>query len=1136
MSHGATERQMAASDPGASVWVAASAGTGKTRVLTDRVLRLMLQGSSPAQILCLTFTRAAAAEMANRIHGDLARWATYDDPHLQHALVGLTGHAPSDQEMARARRLFAHVLDVPGGLKIQTIHAFCESLLSRFPLESGIAPHFSVIDERTSAELLNVARDDVLTRARSDTELSRALEQLTAQVSENRFSEIVREVASERGRLERLYHRYHDSFASFTRAIFDALGLAPEDDEASILEAACQLPDPVAAGLRAVAEAMTQGAKTDCRHGEAILNWLAQPDRRCGFFPQYSSAFFTADGSRRARLIHKDALDRAPVDAEHTLAAEAARLEAVHCRIKAAQTAADTCALLNLGYALIESYDGAKRRQALLDYDDLISCARNVLSLPGIAPWVLYKLDGGLDHVLIDEAQDTNDEQWQVVAALTEEFFAGSGARDADRTMFAVGDVKQSIYSFQRADPQLFAYWKTRFAERVTGAHRDWRPLALVHSYRSATPILSLVDEVFRVHEARAGLVFDDVEIDHISQRVGQSGLVELWATESPHAADETESWEPPVEQHHEATPGVRLANRMALEIKDWLDRGERLESRDRPIRPGDIMILVQRRAGFVEEMVRTLKQLDIPVAGTDRMVLIEQIAVMDLVSLGCFVVLPEDDLALAETLKSPFFGFDDEDLFDVAWDRNGESLWTSLRERQGRSTAYAAAVQTLGQLLAAADFMPPYEFFADLLGAGGGRRKLISRLGNEANDPIDEFLALCLQYERLHAPSLEGFLYWLVTGETDVKRDLELGRNEIRVLTVHGAKGLQAPIVFLPDTCRMPRDDNGIRWLEEDEDGIALPVWPARRDREDEVAQRAREAGRRRQEQESRRLLYVALTRAEDRLYIGGFEGVRGRPAGCWYDLIARAMDEIGQRGEDSEGREVAWLRTEQKEPPDRLDARAAPSTGGAPLPDWARSPARAEPSPPKPLTPSRPSEAEPPIRSPLGSDDGARFRRGRLIHRLLELLPEVTPPQQRRAAREVLSNPSHELGQAAQDEIIEVTIAVLENPEFAPVFGPGSRAEVAIAGVDGDYVVTGQIDRLLVSGDVVLVVDYKSDRPAPRSANEVAPAYLHQLSAYRAMLTRIYPKHSIRCALLWTDGPTLMEVDPDATASYVP
>lgn len=1134
--HSATERQIAASDPSASVWVSASAGTGKTRVLTDRVLRLLLSGSAPDQILCLTFTRAAAAEMANRLHGDLSNWVVLDDSGLRQALLGLTGRVPTEEEMEQARRLFASVLDSPGGLKIQTIHAFCESLLSRFPLESDIPPHFSVIDERTSTELLREARDQVLTRAREDIALATSLQHLTAQVSEDRFSAVAQELTTERARLERLFGRFDGSWSALSTVIAEILGLEADEDETTIIEAACDLNETEAAALRQVADAMMHGGKTDQRHGEIIASWIDTNESRPELLSAYMSAFFTAEGSTRARLIHKDALERANDDAGQVLAEEASRLEIIGSKMKAAQTAADTMALLHLGYALVNTYGGVKHGRALLDYDDLITFARQLLSRPGIAPWILYKLDGGLDHVLVDEAQDTNEEQWRVIATLTDEFFSGQGARERRRTVFAVGDAKQSIYSFQRADPQLFAEWRSHFATRAGDAGEDWRPLELVHSYRSTPPVLSLVDEVFRSSEAKTGLVFDGVEVDHIPHRVGQSGLVQLWPVDVPDDAEDPGVWEPPLAQHHDVTPSVRLAQRIASTIGDWLRRGEVLESRARKIQPGDIMILVQRRAGFIDEMVRALKQLDIPVAGTDRMILTEQLPVMDLISLGRFANLPDDDLALAEVLKSPLFGFDDDDLFNIAWNRKAQSLWAALLERRHTAPAYDVAARTLQELREAAERSAPYEFFASVLGPAGGRRKLAARLGAEANDPIDEFLALCLQYERLHAPSLEGFLHWVETAETEIKRDLELGRNEVRVLTVHGAKGLQAPIVFLPDTCRTARDSNGIRWIQHGSDEQSIPLWPARRDREGEKAREVRNADRVAQDQESRRLLYVALTRAEDRLYIGGFEGGRGRAAGCWYDLIAGAMQEIGRPADGDDGSGVLELRGEQIKPPDRWASSNAHAPIDVPLPSWVQCPAPAEPSPPSPLVPSKPEGPEPPVRSPMGPDDGARFRRGRLIHRLLELLPELEPGDRPAAAMQLVSNPQCELKPEARQEIIDVTLAVLNDSEFAPLFGPNSQAEVAIAGVEGEFVISGQIDRLLVTDESVLIIDYKSDRPAPDTVDGVPRSYLQQLAVYRATLGKIYPSRPIRCALLWTDGPDLMEIDSALLSACVP
>jgi ATP-dependent helicase/nuclease subunit A len=512
-------------------------------------------------------------------------------------------------------------------------------------------------------------------------------------------------------------------------------------------------------------------------------------------------------------------------------------------------------------------------------------------------------------------------------------------------------------------------------------------------------------------------------------------------------------------------------------------------------------------------------------------MVLTDQLAVMDLVALGRFALLPDDDLSLAELLKSPLVGLDDDALFALAWQRPG-SLWQALTVRREEQPAWQEAWQFLSGLLAATDYVPPYEFYASVLGRGGGRRRLQARLGSEVNDPIDEFLALALHFERLHAPALEAFLHWLAAGEAEVKRDLELGRDEVRVLTVHGAKGLQAPVVFLPDTCRVPSQDDRLLWLEDGERELLL--WPVRRKYEVGAADAARQAARQSRLREYRRLLYVAMTRAEDRLYVAGWETSRGRGEGCWYDLVWQGLEDVAESVEGDWG-EMRRLVQEPGPDPDRLEKVEPLEPRGRSLPDWATEPPAAEPHPPAPLAPSRPEE-EPSVRAPLGADNGLRFRRGNLVHRLLQSLPEVAPEERQRAATRLLEVLAPELAAEARAAIAGETLAVLATPDFAPLFGPGSKAEVPLTARLGDQVLSGQVDRLCVSGDEVLLVDYKTNRPPPDSVDLVAPAYLRQLAAYRAALEIIYPDRTIRCALLWTDGPRLMEIEGKILVHWMP
>ncbi len=1133
-------RQVArrAAGPRSSVWVSASAGTGKTTVLTERLLRLMLDGTDPARVLCLTFTRAAAAEMANRLDAQLAEWATMPRGALAQRLVELTGQFPDEALVARARQLFARVLDTPGGMKIATIHAFCQTLLRRFPLEAGVSPEFAVIEERGAGEALAEAAQEVIIAARSgrDPALAEALAIVADYAAEERFAELMRGLADERGKLRRVLASGH---AALRRKLSAALGVPLEASAESLTAGFCAEGAGDEAGLRAAAAALAAGSDPDRKRGEAIEAWCEHPQRRRVMLAAYESVFLTAKGEVRETLITKPAARRAGGDAAAILATEAERLQRLREGLAGVVLREASCALARLGEALLHAYDAGKRLKGALDFDDLVLTARDLLVRPGVAPWVLFKLDGGLDHILIDEAQDTNPEQWQIVAALAEEFFAGEGARDRIRTIFAVGDAKQSIYSFQRADPQEFLAMRQHFQRRVANAGQDWQILPLEISFRSTEPVLRAVDAIFRQTAAQDGVTLDGAEIRHFAARAGQAGLVELWPPVEPAQEDEPDPEALPVAHRRVAEPCARLARAIAATIGQWLGRGERLEASDRPLRPGDIMVLVRRRDSLVGELLRALKVRGIPVAGADRLVLTEQLAVQDLVALGRFLLLPEDDLILAAVLKGPLFDIDEDTLYELCHGRGGERLWNRLRARAASSARLGRAAWWLARWLARADFVPPYELYAEILGADGGRRDLLRRLGPEAEDPIAEFLGLALAYEREHVPSLQGFLRWLVVGNTEVKRDFAARRrDEVRVLTVHGAKGLEAPIVFLPDTMAVPDQKLTMLWTEAE----GLPLWKPPGDHLAPLYVREKKEWRKRQLQEYRRLLYVGLTRARDRLYICGWRTLRVPEEGCWHTLCrgglgghAQAFDFdttplIGGDGWCGQG----WrLECAQMAPPVR-QAIVEPASTAA-LPGWASTPPPVEPDPLRPLLPSRPDGDEPPSVSPLRLGGRDRFKRGILVHRLLQSLPEIPHHRRGAAARGFLASPSHGLTVDEQDEICRETLAVLDHPDFATLFGPDSQAEVPLVGLVGGHALSGQIDRLVVAPGHVLIVDYKTMRAVPASEAEVAPIYLRQLAIYRAALARIYPGREIRCALLWTQGPLLMPISPENLAGQL-
>ncbi len=1137
--HEADANQARASDPNASAWVSANAGTGKTEVLVKRSLRLLLAGARPECILCLTYTKTAAAEMQNRLLKDLAAWATVPDESLHEALTKLMGQAPEDSDLRRARRLFALSLEARGGLKIHTIHGFCERLLQRFPLESAVTPHFSVLDERGAALLKRTAFDAVISRAAEsrDGALGRALDTIITVAGEEWFRQVVDAVLAKRAELDRML-AHHDGLTAWAAAEGEALkrlfNVAGKTEEALIAAQADALSDDEIDATLAAFAAVGSKAKTDKNAVSALrAARCTQGESRAAALREL---LLTQKGTPAATVCTKAVKDGAPDIAArlNEVKVSFAQLESDLAHLRAAEASS---AVLLLADAIQADYTRRKQAEAALDYDDLIVKARHLLSRAGAAAWVLYKIDGGVDHILVDEAQDTNPEQWSIIEALAEEFFAGAGASEHLRTLFAVGDEKQSIYSFQGANPARFGAVGRAFKTRAVAAGVEWHEVPLNLSFRSTVPVLDAVDHVFDRPEAAQGLTFiESAVIKHHANRQGEAGLVELWEVQTETKPEPAPAFEPWSEGASGARAVDALCKRVAATIKRWREGGEMLPSAGRPIKAGDILILVRRREPFTAPMIRALKREGIAVAGADRMRLMDQLAVQDLVALADVLLMPEDDLALAVVLKSPLFGLDDAALFDLAHGRKG-ALWPVLKGKAG-DPRFGEAVARLKDWLSQADTMPPYEFFAALLDAEAQtmRKRMLRRLGPEAAEAIDEFLDAALAYDRDAAPSLQGFVNQLRAGDIEIKRDMEQDRDEVRIMTVHGAKGLQAPIVFLPDTCMLPRAQ-GPRLFPVPRKGappdeVTHLVWSPGRSDLEAIAE-AKDTMRRGELDEYHRLLYVAMTRARDRLYVCGWQGQKEPEKDCWYHLVRDGLDGHLAPLEDGVRRSVS-----AQEKPAKADDTKAEAYEPAPLPDWALTLAKPERVRTR-LAPSRLAlnaegdGAFGPEQPPLGPSalaENMRFARGRLVHALLQYLPEVAPEDQEQAARTFVAARGAGLPDDLKDEIIGETLAIVRDENFAPLFQPGSLAEVPVVarigeGEDG-FDLEGQIDRLAILHQDLLILDYKTNRPPPSTPNEVSQAYIDQLAAYRLALSGLFPGRTLRAALLWTDGPLLMEI----------
>lgn len=1141
----ATERKQAdASDPKRSVWVSANAGSGKTYVLALRVVRLLLAGADPARILCLTFTKAAAAEMAKRVFGILSGWVRLDDAALDEALTKLEGRPPTAKLRAEARRLFARALETPGGLKIQTVHAFCERLLHQFPFEANVAGHFQVLEENAANIMVRDARRSVLAAAASDltSPLGEALQTVVLAASDRSHEDAVAELVENRQMLERWIASagsLEDALDELSHKLGVRNGAAPGAVEARILSEAALGPGDI---VRLV-QLLAQGLSTDNKAGDRLAPFLAAQDDT-GRLAAYRAFFCKSDGGvRKAGSMVTNRTRGSWPELDEILTAECRRIEAVLEEASAAEAYIVSAAALRLASAVIVHYERQKTARGLLDFDDLIVKTLGLLARSDAARWVHYKIDQGLDHILLDEAQDTSPGQWQVIQALADDFFSGAGAHERDRTLFAVGDEKQSIYSFQGAVPAWFTRVKREIAASAGGAGQAFSDIELTVSFRSTPDIVRAVDQIFLPSEAHTGLASEVRPPVHEAHRRGQPGMVIVWPMIPLPDIDEPGEWSEPLDHLGEAAPEMILARRIAGTISSWLDpiAPERLAASGKPVQPGGILILTRKRGPLSEGINRALKAAGVPVAGADRLALADHIAVKDLIALGDVLLQDRDDLSLAAVLKSPLFGLSEEAIYALAYDRGHVSLWLKLKEASD-AEPFATAWRQLKALRAKVDAVGPFAFYADVLGPLKGRQRFARRLGVEAEDVLDEFLAQALAYERIETPSLQGFLAWMRSTATEIRRETETIRNEVRVMTVHGAKGLEADVVFLVDDGATPahsgHDPNFLPMIADPDSAEPAPlVWTRSTRKLPARVKALLDRSRERAKQEYRRLLYVGLTRARDRLFVCGTFNPGTDKTGGWHALVSAALMPTAVEAVAIDGSPAFIWRAEIL--PD-APAQTLPAVviDEAPPPDWLM---RAVPTArlPKALRPSAPLPEQGPMFGAGGELDARRhgtataLERGRILHRLLEALPGQDPAEWRDIAERYLDAVAAASPQEEREAMISEVLAVLRDDRFSAVFAPGSRAEVDIAAeietTDGPVSIAGRIDRLSVTSDAVIIVDYKTNRPAPTAFGSVPEAYVTQLALYRHVLRDLYPGREIVAALLFTDMPGLIAIPDD-------
>ncbi len=1164
------ERQWQASDPDASAWVVANAGSGKTHVLTQRVLRLLLAGADPASILCLTYTKAAASEMANRIFKELAIWAWSEDPALDRHIEALQGALPRPGQRAAARALFAKALDTPGGLRVQTIHAFCERLLHQFPIEANVPGRFEVLEGPAQEALMTAAREKVMRRAANEAGVAEALQTMAELAADSDIFGALQAMLAKREALADWKRRVGNadgpgSLAGLIDDLDAAFQLQPGDNEETVAERFLGDQPLTLIGAHG-AELLRQLEAHPGATNDTMADWVRQYLGARSAAEKAAAAlsfYLKADGSPKSpgRALTK-AVQGSYQNYYDQFDSDAQLCLTLRNDLLAVRTVAATTALLTVADRVLAEYAKAKKASGALDFDDLVFRTRNLLSRSAMRDWVLYKLDSGIAHILVDEAQDTNPAQWEIVQALAEDFFSGDTARTGVRSLFAVGDDKQSIYSFQGAVPAKLAEMRDRFRSDIEGAGLRFAEKPLFLSFRSAQAVLAAVDRVFSgdLEQRITRLGYEA----HAAYHTDRPGDVVIWDRVVRRKGDPPENWTDPYDAPSIAD--IALADRIVDEIANLLERREDFPA-PMPAEPGEILVLTRKRDAFFRAVNSALKARRIPAVGADRIEVAKHIIVQDLLALSDVIGLPEDDLQLAACLKSPLFGLTDEDILEFAPQRGRMSLLSALQARDSEKARRAST--KLSRWRQQAQLLTPFAFFARLLAVDGGYRDFHSRFGAEADDVLDMFLTEARVYEERNPPTLQGFAAYLRAGAGDIKRDHEGPAGGVRVMTVHGAKGLEADFVFLVDTggavssaCHrepvlaLAEHSADFGWF-----GAPPLVWrrkaaeaTGRQGEADRIADAAAEA-------EYARLLYVAMTRARRRLYVCGIRGPM-TPADCWYGLVERKLvPSEAARDDDGELAEPFWWppRTPGQNDPVRKPAARSgipdPAVAGRTLPEWMVKPV---PSPgllPIPLRPSRALAEPDPVQPdgdrmasgamPDATVDMAAALRGTVIHGLLQKLPDVDPEMREAAARDHLRSLIPD--DAAQAEALaREALNVVAAADFARFFGPRSRAEVEIGeeltivtGKEGrgrktrTCSVSGRIDRLAIHDDRIDIVDFKTGRQIPRRADEIDPAIVGQLALYRHAVSRILPGRPVVAHIIWTAKPSAMTVPARALDS---
>lgn len=1111
-----TLSQKIAANPDFSVYVSASAGSGKTKVLTDRVLRLLLEGNDPAKIICLTYTKAAASEMLSRITDKINSWLLLADDDLRCQLEDLTNHKISTEQLTLARKLYFNIIDDIDGIKIYTIHSFCQNIIKKFPIEAGIPPHFKLMDDNSSNALLEESKIRLLTNyviyddeIKSE-QITKALKNIASSSSEKNFVDNIKSIIVNK---EKFYDLFEErTLEQIESDLCDKFAINLNDSEEEIIYQSYKNYDKNL--IDQYTDILFSSTKLTQNKASKIKLFFDKIDSKNNIisnFDIYKSVFYNSDLTNLNKsLVTKD------IETNHAeiflwLSLEREKIINVIDKINSVKLINTTINQLHIAEAILTLYNQLKLNMGLIDYNDLIAKAKNLLSDQTMSAWILYKLDGGIDHLLIDESQDTSPMQWQVVEAICEEFFSGDGAVEKDRTLFIVGDEKQSIYSFQGADPKVFNAVQHKFSIKAEYAQKQWKNISLDRSFRSVEAVLNVVDKVFCYAQIKQSISADYK--NHISHRKGQYGKVEIWPIEKK-PQDSAEIFTIPNKIRENQTVEANLAKKIADNVEDWLSKKRIIKASAKVIAPDDIMILLKKRGTVFAEIIKEFEKRNIPISGSDRVNVKKTLIAQDLIAFANFLLNTSDDLSLAGLLKSPFIGVCERDLFQICHNRGENSIWSVLKNSDNEE--HIKIHEYLSEILYKVDVVSTFDLFHHIINSNDSLTKIYANNGFEAKEIINEFMSLVLQYQKTNTPSLQGFLQWFKSQNSDVKRELQKNNGEVRIMTVHASKGLQSPIVIIPDAAstltknqdNILFDDNDIMFFNSTKE-LNLHCKSLRDNNfQSEI-------------NEYYRLLYVAMTRAEDELYIAGLCRSEKTAENSWYDIIEKEMQKMAKKIDDKliyEVGEGAAVREISNYSDESTAVPSLPSLFKNKLEDNNSS---------EQFDVINPSKIENSDFDNNFDNDNKASLRGKIIHNLLQFLPEIIAENRKIQAQKYIEKHGDILNSAQKTQILADVCAVMESENTKFLFSHNAKAEVPIIGKINGKTISGRIDRLIIKDDEIIVVDYKTTINIPNNISQINKSSLRQLDIYQQIIANIYPNKKVKACIVWTSNASTMFVD---------